>query len=123
MQNLLAVAAGGSIGAVARYLLTIGVQKLVPEKMAMAGTLFVNVLGCLLIGVLMMMVEREAVSTTVKLVVVTGLLGSLTTFSTFGYETIELLRSGRSSAAFLNVTANLAIGLPCVMLGRSLATG
>ena len=122
MQNILAVAAGGSVGAVARYLLTLGVQRMVPAKLAAAGTLFVNVLGCLLIGIMMALVERETVSPTVKLIVVTGLLGSLTTFSTFGFETVELARGGRTNAAIMNVVLNLAIGLPFVLLGKSLAS-
>ena len=122
MQNILAVAAGGSVGAVARYLLTLGVQRMVPEKLAAAGTLFVNVLGCLLIGIMMALVERDAVSPTLKLVIVTGLLGSLTTFSTFGFETIELARGGRTTAAVMNILLNLAIGLPFVLLGKSLAS-
>ena len=46
-----------------------------------------------------------------------GLLGSLTTFSTFGYQTIELAREGSPKLAIVNVVANLAIGLPAVMLG------
>ncbi|MDB4614273.1 fluoride efflux transporter CrcB [bacterium] len=122
MQNILAVAAGGSIGAVARYLLTLGVQRMVPVKAAAAGTLFVNVLGCLLIGVMMTLAEKESISPTLKLVLVTGLLGSLTTFSTFGFETIELARAGRLNSAIINVVANLAVGLPCVLLGRSLVS-
>jgi CrcB protein len=123
MQNLFAVAAGGSVGAVARYLMTIGVQRIVPASFAVAGTLFVNVLGCLMIGLMMALAEREAISPTMKLVIVTGLLGSLTTFSTLGYETIELARNGRMTAALANVAANVLIGLPCVILGRNLASG
>jgi CrcB protein len=56
-------------------------------------------------------------------VIVTGLLGSLTTFTTLGYETIELARNGRMTAALANVAANALIGLPCVILGRNLASG
>ena len=123
MQNLLAVAAGGSVGAVARYLMIIGVQRLVPASFWVAGTFCVNVLGCLLIGVMWALAERGVVSPTMKLVIVTGLLGSLTTFSTFGYETVELARNGRMAAAFLNVAANVLIGLPCVILGRNLVSG
>lgn len=121
MQNLFAVAVGGSIGAVARYLMTLGIQRIVPTSFAAVGTLCVNVLGCLLIGLMMALAEREAVSPTMKLVIVTGLLGSLTTFSTFGFETVELARAGRMPAAFANVGVNLLLGLPCVLLGRSLA--
>ncbi|MCL4112631.1 UNVERIFIED_CONTAM: hypothetical protein GTU68_044017 [Idotea baltica] len=101
--------------------MTLGVQRLVPASFSAVGTLCVNVIGCVVIGLMMAFAEREAISPTVKLVIVTGLLGSLTTFSTFGFETVELARAGRLPAAFANVAANLLMGLPCVLLGRSLA--
>lgn len=122
MQNLLAVAAGGSVGAVARYLMTLGIQRLLPVSFAAVGTLCVNAVGCLLIGLMMALAERESISPTMKLILVTGLLGSLTTFSTFGVETVELAQNGRLPAAFANVAANLVLGLPCVLLGRSLVS-
>ncbi|MCA9069493.1 MAG: fluoride efflux transporter CrcB [Planctomycetaceae bacterium] len=127
MGYVLAVGLGGFVGAVSRYVLTGLVQKLFPQFPA-SGTLFVNVLGCLLIGFLMVIVvdqptepERVWMSHSLRLFLITGILGSLTTFSTFGYETVELLREDRIRLAVLNVLANLSLGFPAVWLGHTLA--
>lgn len=127
MGYVLAVGLGGFVGAVARYALTGWVQKLFPQFPA-AGTLFVNVLGCLIIGFLMMMVvdqptnpEQAWLSHSLRLFLITGILGSLTTFSTFGYQTVELLREDRIRQALFNVLANVSLGFPAVWIGRLLA--
>lgn len=62
-------------------------------------------------------VRRPVLPPAVRLGVVVGLLGSLTTFSTFGYDTIELARQGHTAQAVWNVIANLALGLGAVALG------
>ena len=121
LQNTLAVGCGGFVGAVLRYAISGALQSRFP-KFTPAGTLAVNVLGCLIIGVLMAIVvsRPETFSQNVKLFLITGILGSLTTFSTFGYETVELMREENYRAALWNITANLALGLPAVWLGWSL---
>lgn len=124
-MQLACVAGGGAVGAVMRFLLNSAVVKAFP-RFVPAGTLVVNVLGCLLIGVLVAAFEvRGREAPVVRALLVTGLLGSLTTFSTFGFQTIELAREGSSKLAIINVVANLAIGLPAVVvglwLGRKLA--
>lgn len=119
--NLLAVGCGGFLGAIARYAISGLLQKRFPH-FTPAGTLAVNVLGCLIIGVLMAVItSRPNFPPKVQLFLVTGILGSLTTFSTFGYETVELLREQSYRTALWNVTANLALGLPAVWLGWTLA--
>lgn len=118
--NILAVGCGGFLGAVARYALTGIMQKRFPH-FTPAGTLAVNVAGCLLIGVLMaIVVKRPDFSPNLRLFLITGILGSLTTFSTFGYETVELMREEEYRAAFWNVAANLLLGLPAVFAGFQL---
>ncbi|MCH8828593.1 MAG: fluoride efflux transporter CrcB [Planctomycetes bacterium] len=116
--NVLAVGCGGFLGAVGRYLLSGYVQKRFPG-FPPAGTLIVNVIGCLLIGVLMAIVvqRRHDFSPALQLFLITGILGSLTTFSTFGYETVELLREQNYRSALWNIAANLVIGLIAVWLG------
>lgn len=121
MQQILIVGIGGFVGAIARYVLTGYVQRRVPIAFLPAGTFVVNAFGCFAIGVLMALVtERPLLSRPAQLLLVTGFLGSLTTFSTFGYESIELMRVDRPGAAFLNVAANLVIGFGAVWAGREL---
>ncbi len=123
LMHLLAVGVGGFVGAVLRFLLSGLPQRLVFEKFGRVlpvGTLLVNVLGCLLIGVLMSLVVEQKLNETMRLLLITGCLGSLTTFSTFGWETFELLREDQFQLAFLNVATNVLVGLFAVWAGFSL---
>ncbi|RMG16626.1 MAG: fluoride efflux transporter CrcB [Planctomycetota bacterium] len=117
--KLVAVALGGSAGAVLRYTLSEWAQRRVQGNFP-AGTLLVNVLGCLVIGALMSLVQarQEALSANMRLFLSVGLLGSLTTFSTFGYQTFELAEAGEGAQALANVGANLALGLAAVAGAR-----
>jgi CrcB protein len=120
MLKLLVIGIGGFLGAIARY----GISGLVHRHFSGSfpvGTLCVNVLGCLVIGALTALLERQLLTPTQRLFLMVGLLGSLTTFSTFGYETLELMRDGNWSATLANVAANVALGLAAVWLGRSAA--
>ena len=120
-MQLLAVGCGGFLGAVARYGLSSYLSRGQGAGFPL-GTLTVNALGCLLIGVLMtLMAQRESLSPEMRLFLSTGFLGSLTTFSTFGQETIELLRGGDMRLALLNVALNVVLGLLAVLAGGSLA--
>ena len=121
MRSLLLVGLGGCIGAIGRYAISEFVKQRIPAH-AHAGTFVVNMLGCLLIGFVMnFALEDTAISQTWKLVLVTGCLGALTTFSTFGFETVTLLQDKRVGAAMLNVFGNVAVGLPSVWIGMTLA--
>ncbi len=127
MMYVLMVGLGGFVGAVSRYALNGVVQKACPNFVP-AGTLVVNVLGCLFIGFLMTILidqptaeEQAWLPYSLRLFLVTGILGSLTTFSTFSYQTIELLREEQIRQAVLNVVANVGLGFPAVWLGRILA--
>jgi CrcB protein len=117
MLKLLYVGLGGFFGAVARY----GLSGLVQDRSSGTypfGTLAVNVLGCLLIGLLMYMVTaRQLFSPQTRLFLMIGLLGSFTTFSTVGYETFHYLRLERFGLALANVGANILLGLGAVAAG------
>jgi CrcB protein len=120
MQTLVLVGAGGAIGALARFGLSLFVAKRVGTTFP-AGTLVVNVIGCFLLGILMaVVIERELFDPRLRLFVGVGLLGSFTTFSTFGAETIELLREGQVPAALGNVALNVVVGLLAVWMGHIL---
>lgn len=117
MLKFLVVGFGGFIGAVLRYTLS-GLVERYFEGPFPAGTLFVNVLGCFVIGSIMYMVEDwQALAPNSRLFIMVGILGSLTTFSTFGYETVELLKEGCLNLAVLNIATNLGAGIGGVMLG------
>lgn len=116
--KLLIVGAGGFLGAISRYALSGVVHRWAPGAFPI-GTLCVNLLGCFFIGALMALVsDRKLFTPETRLLFGVGILGSMTTFSTFGYETVELMRSGESRLALLSVAANLLLGVAAVVLGR-----
>ncbi len=120
MFKLLLIAVGGSLGALARYGLSGFVQKRI-EGAFPAGTLVVNLAGCLAIGIILSLVEdRQFLSTNARVFLTVGFLGAFTTFSAFGYETVELLRDNNLGLAFWNVGANVVLGLATVKLGQIL---
>jgi fluoride exporter len=119
--KLLVIGLGGFVGAIARYWLS-GVGQRWCSSSFPAGTLLVNVLGCFFIGVLMsLVVDRPWLSETARMFLVVGLLGSLTTFSTMGYETVELLKDRNVALAAVNILASVALGLGAVIGGRAAA--
>jgi len=117
---MIAVGLGGAIGANVRFLVSLYAARRFPDY-APLGTLIVNVVGCLLIGGLVTWADRTSLSPVWKVFLVTGCLGSLTTFSTFGYETLAyVIDGGRWGMAAANVALNVAIGLAAVIAGRQL---
>ncbi len=116
MVELLIIGLGGFVGAIARY----GLSGLVHRywETFPAGTLVVNVLGCLVIGALISLVEeRQLFSPNARLFLQIGLLGSFTTFSTLGYETFELIQRSEYWTASISVGANVVLGIGAVALG------
>ena len=119
MLKILIVGLGGFIGAVGRYELSGLVQRRFGDSFPL-GTLAVNVLGCLLAGIVIALLEqREWFSPNTRLFIMIGILGSLTTFSTFGYETINLLKQGHWNLGLLNVAGSVVLGLLAVALGMA----
>ena len=123
MIQLLVVGFGGFIGAIARWGLSGLVQRVAPYSFPL-GTLLVNVLGCLVIGALMAAADgRQWLSEEGRLFLTIGILGSFTTFSTFGYDTFALFRGGDMPMALANVGLNLAVGLAAILVGHALGRG
>lgn len=119
MIQLLAIGCGGFLGAIARYGLSGWVQRATRGTFPW-GTMAVNVAGCLALGVLMTLVEeRSLVGPTARSFVAVGILGSFTTFSTFGVETFDLMRAGGWFPAMGNVAGNVVVGLAAVWCGRA----
>ena len=108
---------GGSIGAVLRYGASLGVVALMGRGFPY-GTLFVNVSGSLLIGLLsVVLLERFNIGPEWRAAVLVGVLGSFTTFSTFSLETMNLLEQGELIAALANVFLSVSVCLLAVWLG------
>jgi len=119
-MKVLLVGCGGFLGAVARYLLGGAVHRLVQAPVFPFGTLVVNVSGCLAIGFLGGLAdERGALSPEARVFLLIGILGGYTTFSSFGYETFQLLRDGEMLPAVANVLLQVVIGLAAVWAGHS----
>ena len=119
MRNLFFVGIGGFLGAVLRYLISGYIQDLSHRIDFPYGTLAVNIVGCFLIGVLSQLVELQfEISAEVRLLLMVGVLGSFTTYSTFSNETITLLQDQRATLALINIGLHLILGLAAVLAGR-----
>ncbi|MCA9756079.1 MAG: fluoride efflux transporter CrcB [Candidatus Eisenbacteria bacterium] len=115
------IALGGAIGACGRYAVTLLASRIWPEQSLPIGTLGANILGCLLIGVLAGLAEsRLALSPEARSFLFVGLLGGFTTFSSFGLETLLLLREGSYGWAALYVLFQVGVGLVVVAGGYTL---
>jgi CrcB protein len=119
MYAWFAVAVGGALGSVARHGVNILVYQAWPLLRFPLATLLVNIVGCCVIGVLAGLIAtgRLPMRTNWREFVFVGILGGFTTFSTFGLDTITLIRSGDSSRAFLNVVVHVVCGLAAVHFG------
>lgn len=118
-MNYLLIGIGGALGAMSRYWLGKTVQSLVKNDFFPFGTMTVNMVGCLLIGYLMGLVEyRGLLGTEGRLLLVVGLLGGFTTFSSFSYETLQLIKSGDTFQALTNIAIQTCGGLILVWIGN-----
>ena len=116
MDRILLVGCGGFIGAVLRYLVSVGTLRLLGTSLY--GTLTVNVVGCLLIGFLGGLAEeRQYLGPQLRLFLFVGLLGGFTTFSSVAYETAQILRAGQIPAALVHIGLQLLLGIPAVFVG------
>lgn len=124
MPDWLAVGLGGFAGAVARFQITFWLSCWSVQRFGRIypfGTFAVNIVGCLLIGFLMTLAVDKKLPDLYQKKLVTGCLGSLTTFSTFSYETVGLIRDDRPGLAAIFVAANLIIGMVAVVIGMGIA--
>ena len=116
-----ALIAGGGLGAVFRYAVTAWIGQRMPSVFPW-GTLGVNLIGCLFIGVVATLLdEGEFANPTLRVFAITGLLGAFTTFSTVGLESLRLLESGRLALVFANTVGSLTLGILAVAAGAAIA--
>jgi len=119
--TLLLVLAGGVIGAPLRYLTDLLVQSR-HDSVFPWGTFIVNVAGSLVLGLVLGAASTGALPASVVAFVGTGICGALTTFSTFGFETVRLLEEGSIATAVANAVGSLAAGLAAGAAGWALIT-
>ena len=114
MREVLLVALGGAVGSAARYGVTVFAQgRFGPEFPY--GTLIVNVVGSLLLGVIMTLADRtELMPPTLRLALGTGVMGGFTTYSAFNYETYKLAANDAPYAAIVNILVTLVL---CALAG------
>ena len=117
MTNYVPVIIGGGLGAAARYFVSGAVYRWLPADFPY-GNLVVNMSACFVIGVLMSSLqERFLIDPSLRVFLTVGILGGYSTFSSFSYETIELLQDGEVLSGTLNVFASLVGGLGATAVG------
>lgn len=122
MEKVWLVGLGGFLGSVLRYAVGGMVGRLKVGWTFPLETLLINVAGCLVLGVLVGVSESRGVfSGTTRAFLFIGLLGGFTTFSTFGYETFQLMRDGQWPAAAMSTALQVVLGIGGVWAGHALA--
>ena len=122
MEKTLLVGLGGFLGTVLRYAVGGWIGRMKAGWSFPLETLLINVTGCLILGTLAGLADSRGIfSGTTRAFLFIGLLGGFTTFSTFGYETFELLRDGQWQGAALSTGLQVVLGIGGVWIGQSLA--
>jgi fluoride exporter len=121
MNMILLVALGGAVGSVARYLMASSIQTSTGWDFPL-GTVLVNILGCFLIGILyVLLVARPDPRHDLRALLMVGVMGGFTTFSSFSLETVTMAMNGNYTGATLNVVISVAACLVGTILGVALA--
>jgi CrcB protein len=120
--RILLIGLGGFVGSLSRYWLSGLMQDVAPRTVFPVGTLAVNVLGSLAIGILSELADaRGFFNPDTRALLIVGLLGGFTTFSAFANETVNAIRDGSFGVALTNVLLSVGICLFAVWAGRTLA--
>ena len=111
-KQLLLVGAGGFVGSILRFAIGGWAQRLSPSGGFPIGTLTVNLIGCLLIGILGGLADhRQVFEPGQRLLLMVGVLGGFTTYSTFAYESLQLGQDGELLKVFANIVLHVVLGL------------
>ena len=116
MRALLFVFLGGGAGSILRYM----VSRWLNTSFFPWGTLAVNIIGCFLVSLFGTWIARQSLPTDLRLLMVVGLCGGFTTFSTFGNETMTMLRNGHLLLSFIYIFLSVAAGIAAAYIGAKL---
>lgn len=121
LQRLALVAVAGALGTLARYVLSVGIQRAAGDDLPW-GTLLVNVIGCFLFGLVWSLAnERLVINREAQVVLLGGFMGAFTTFSTFIFDTHGFLQDDRWLLAMGNVLLQTGVGIGSLFLGIMIA--
>ena len=121
MKECMMVFVGSGIGGVLRYLLSAAVQRNFSMGNYPLGTMVVNMAGCLLIGLLSGLVAKGIVDNNCRLLLVVGLCGGFTTFSTFANENLQLMRGMSCTTSALYIILSIVLGITFAWLGNMIS--
>ena len=111
-MNLLLVAIGGALGSVARFVLGSLVVRLVPPTLSFLGTFAVNIIGCVMFGVIIGLgAQRVAIGGPWRAFLLVGILGGFTTFSGYAFENVALLQDRQFALAAVNISGQVIAGV------------
>ena len=116
MRDLLFVFLGGGAGSILRYM----VSRWLNTSFFPWGTLAVNIIGCFLVSLFGTWIARQSLPTDLRLLMVVGLCGGFTTFSTFGNEAMTMLRNGYLLLSFIYIFLSVAAGIAAAYIGAKL---
>ncbi len=119
MKLVLLIGSGSFIGGISRYL----ISQFIHSRFLSAfpfGTMAVNIIGCLLIGLVYGISEKSNMTQELRLFLATGILGGFTTFSAFSNETVGMLRDGQFLFASVYVSASVILGIAATFIGIAL---
>lgn len=121
LRHYLLICLAGGLGSLARYECSLRLQSKFDRDFPL-GTLFVNVVGCFLFGLVWTLGEEKMrFSPETRTILLSGFMGGFTTFSTFGFETASYLRTGQWTAALQNISLQVFLGIVAVIAGMAVA--
>ncbi|HUX42698.1 MAG TPA: fluoride efflux transporter CrcB [Rectinemataceae bacterium] len=116
MLDIALVLAGGGVGSLSRYLVSLSAGRFFGDSFAW-GTMIVNLLGCLIIGFVVGLLDRSVLPRAMRLLLVTGFLGGFTTFSSFSLESVRMFMAGTVGKGALNLGINVIAGFALTIAG------